>query len=107
MGATQRERLDSFGVTQSEFLRDHPPHRDTKHVRLVNIKTIEKTCRIISKHLHGIRRVGLVALPHATVVKNNRTEVLSKSGDCPMPSNRTHRKSHNENKRLAAAMFFV
>src|SRR5882724_7156223 len=107
MGATQRERLDPFGVTQSEFLCDHPSHRDTEHVRLVNIETIEKTCGVISKHLHRIRRVGFVALPHATVVKNDRAEVLGKSGDGPMPSNRTHRKSHNEDKRLAAAMFFV
>ncbi len=50
-GASERERLQSARMTQREFLRDHPAHRDTEKMRALEFELVEQPERVIREHL--------------------------------------------------------
>ena len=62
---------------------------------------------IIRKQRHGIRRIRLIALAHATVVKCDRPERLGKAVNIPVPADRAYGETHDEEQWLALPLFFV
>src|SRR6266581_4903969 len=73
-GASERKRRGLSRVTQRKFLRDHPAHRDAKYVRARNFEFLEQPSGVVGEHFDRVRRVWLVALAGAAIVKRDHAE---------------------------------
>src|SRR5713226_10191594 len=73
-GASKREGRSVRGMTQRKLLRDHPAHRYPEHVRARNFELLEQPGGVVGKHLDRVRRIGLVALPGAAIVKRDHAK---------------------------------
>src|SRR6266852_2216738 len=107
-GASERERRGLSRVPQRKFLRDHSTHRYAKYVRARNVEFLEKPRRVVGEHLDRVRRVGLVALSGAAIVKRDHAEGAREVFDeLRLPCRRTRAEAHDHQERFAFAVKVV
>jgi len=107
MRAAEGQRFDPLRIAQGELLSDHPTHGDAKDVRLVDPQAVDDADGIVGEQRHRVRGIRLITLTDSAIIKDDRAKVLSEGGNVPAPADRTNGEAHDENQRLATAMFFV
>src|SRR5262245_61548514 len=107
MRATQRQFIYPARVSEREFLRDHPAHRDAEYMRRFDAERVEQPGRIVGHLPDRVSVVRLVGLADAAVIEDDCAKTLRERRDLLREAVASGRKPMDHQQRLAFAMNFI